>query len=132
MDRQVVSQRCEQCGIDFAVVRGSLYENAQPVGLYLVALHGHSPEGPIAHLALALRDSPQATPQAAAMDLSASDKRYGYRVVDWRQSPWRNERYLGRQLDRAAMLSGPQKGRFFHLADHLVRELPEIEAYFRS
>jgi hypothetical protein len=132
LDRQVVSRRCKECGIEFVVVRGSLYENARPVGLYLVALHGHSPHGPIAHLAVALRDPAQALPLAAAMDVHATEQQYGYRVVDWLHSPWRGEDYLGRKLDRAAMLSSSLKDRFFHMTDHLTRALPEIGAYFES
>ena len=52
LDRQVVSERCSDCEVDFTVVRGSVYDAGQPFALYLIALHGHSPEGQLAHLAL--------------------------------------------------------------------------------
>jgi hypothetical protein len=45
LDKQAVGQHCPVCGVDFTVVRGSVYDGEQPFGLYLIGLHGHSPEG---------------------------------------------------------------------------------------
>jgi hypothetical protein len=45
LDRQVVSQRCSGCDAVFTGVRGSVFDVGEGVGLYLVALHGHSPQG---------------------------------------------------------------------------------------
>src|SRR5262245_30983446 len=56
LDRQVVSQHCPDCDVDFTVVRGSVYDAGEPFGLYLIALHGHSAQGTLGHLAIAMLD----------------------------------------------------------------------------
>jgi hypothetical protein len=52
LDRQVLRQSCPGCGSEFVVVRGSVFESDRPIGLYLIALHGHTAGGRLAHLAL--------------------------------------------------------------------------------
>ena len=56
LDKQVAYQHCPECNADFPVIRGSVYDGGQGCGLYVIALHGHSPQGRLAHLAVALLD----------------------------------------------------------------------------
>jgi hypothetical protein len=132
LDRQTLAHECPDCGETFTVVRGSAYGDREPIGLYLIALHGHDPSGRLAHLAVAVldRSTSEPTPYAVAMLVSASSTQFGYSVVDWSQSPWRDEAYLGAMLDRESALSNPHKELFFHIAEHVVRELPEVQDYF--
>lgn len=53
-------------------------------------------------------------------------------VVDFENSPWINESYLGRMLSRHEVLGGSLKETFFHLADHIVSENPTINEYLAT
>jgi hypothetical protein len=132
LDKQVLSQRCPECETDFTVVRGSVYDGGQGVGLYLIALHGHSRQGRLGHLAIALleRSGGQPVPLAAAMNVIAVPEQFGFSLVEWAASPWRGEAYLGRMLAPAEVRSSPHRPTFFHIAEHVVEELPEVRAYF--
>ena len=129
LDRQVVKQRCEACGVDVTVVRGSVFDGGRPAGLYMIALHGHSPDKRLAHLAVALLGEDFGPPQAAAVDVIATPAQIGYAFVDWAESPWKGETYLGSMLDRSAVLGNPLKTTFLRAAGHIVRDVPEVEAY---
>lgn len=132
LDKQVVSQRCPECDADFSVVRGSVYDDGQPFGLYLIALHGHSPQGQLGHLAVAVLDQPPAEPRplAAAMVVISMPEQFGFSLVEWESSPWRGEAYLGQMLSPAQVRASSHRPTFFHIAEHVVEELPEVRAYF--
>ena len=132
VDKQVVTQRCDACKTEFTVVRGSVFDNGKPFGLYVVALHGHAPDGRLAHLALGLldRDHPDLPADALAVQVLATEAEFRQSVVDWRDSPWASEKYLGRMLDRPAALASPLKPLAFHVVEHVLQEVPEIQAYF--
>jgi hypothetical protein len=129
LDRQVLSKRCPGCDLDFTVVRGSIFDEPKPIGLYLIALHGHSPAGRLAHVALAIL-GPDQVPLAAALDMVERQGQFGYTAVNWSESPWKDERYLGVMLDRDAALSSPLKSVFFLVAGHIASDLPEVQRYF--
>lgn len=126
-------QRCPECGVDFTVVRGSAYDAGRRFALYLIALHGHSPTGRLGHLAVGVavdgREGERVR-RAAAIDLSENDEQFGFTFVDWEQSPWRSEAYLGEMLGRAQVLADPLRGTFLHVAEHVARDLPEVREYF--
>jgi hypothetical protein len=132
LDKQVVSQRCPECEAEFTVVRGSVYDGGQGCGLYLIALHGHTPQGPLGHMAVAVldRSGGQPVPLAAAMDVIATPEQFGFALVEWEASPWRGEAYLGRMLAPAGVRASPHRPTFFHIAEHVVKDLPEVRAYF--
>jgi hypothetical protein len=131
LDRQMLTRNCQHCAVDFVVVRGSVFDAGQPIGLYLIALHGHSAEGRLAHLALALLEHDASEPpQAFAVEVTATPKQFGYSVANWSDSPWKDEAYLGVMLDRDAALASPRKATVFHVAGHVVRDLPEVQRYF--
>jgi hypothetical protein len=87
------------------VVRGSVFDEGNPIGLYLIALHGHDVSGRLAHLAIAVIDR-SAIPShryAAAMVLRATAEQFTFSLEDWSASPWKDEKYLGEMLDRSGV-----------------------------
>jgi hypothetical protein len=67
---------------------------------------------------------------AAAILVTCTKERFGFCFVDWAQSPWAEEYYLGRQLDRGAALRSEFRCTFLHIAEHVVEDLPEAAEYF--
>jgi hypothetical protein len=132
LDKQIVAERCLECDAEFVTVRGSVYNNGNAFGLYLIALHGHSPQGRLGHLAislLAVSDGHPA-PLAAAMNVISMPEEFGYALVEWESSPWWGEEYLGQMLRPTEVRSSPHRPTFFHIAEHVVAELQEVQAYF--
>jgi hypothetical protein len=127
LDCQKTARRCE-CGVEYPVVRGSVFDGAMPVGLYLVALHGHSEHGRGAHLAIALLQ-PTGDPVAVAMRVHATPAEIQFSFVDWTDSPWRTERYLGRQWSAEEARASSLKADFVHVAEHVVRDLASVGEY---
>lgn len=131
LDCQPITQTCPECDTEFLVLRGSVFDADEPIGLYLVALHGHSPGGPIAHLAIGLRDSEDGTsdPTAVAMDVVPASGDFGFSVVDWRDSPWQTESYLGDRIDRDQALEHRRHRDFLTAAGYVAKSLPEVDEY---
>lgn len=130
LDRQVLRQTCPGCGSEFVVVRGSVFDSDQPIGLYIVALHGHTSGGRLAHLALAFVNGHSASPTAATLFIETTADHFNFTVVDWSESPWKSETYLGVMLDRDAVLGSPLRDTIFHVAGHITRDVPEVRQYF--
>lgn len=130
LDRQLVHQTCSGCASEFAAVRGSVFDSGRPIGLYLIALHGHTQGGKLAHLALAFMNEYGDSPEAAALCVEATSTDFNYTVVDWSESPWKTETYLGAMLDRHAVLGGPLQDVIFHVAAHVISDVPEVREYF--
>jgi hypothetical protein len=132
LDKQVVMQECPECEELFTVVRGSVFGDGEPTGLYLIGLHGHSPDGPLGHLAIAVldRSTGEPHPYAAAMTVIAMPGQFGFKLVDWDASPWRGETYLGDMLSPSEVRASSHRDTFFHIADHVVEDLPEVDEYF--
>jgi hypothetical protein len=131
LDQDMLEDNCHECESPFTIIRGSVYGDDQPFGLYLVALHGHSPSGKIAHLAVAVQSLDHGEPMAAAIVISATSDNYMFGFTDWVNSPWAEESYLGRQLDRKSALESDCHSMFLHIAEHIVSELPKVEEYFQ-
>ena len=70
-NKQVVSQRCPECNSDFVVGRGSVYDGGQGMVLYRIALHGHTLQVQLAHLAVAVLDRPGEQPHLVATAVDA-------------------------------------------------------------
>ena len=134
LDKQVVSRRCPECEAGFSVVRGSVFDDGRPFGLYLIALLGHSANGRLGHLAVALMQSTNGAPDplAAAMDVAATTEQFGFTLVEWASSPWQRETYLGRMLAPAEIRASMLGPAFFHVAKHVVEDLSEVRDYFAT
>jgi hypothetical protein len=69
-------------------------------------------------------------PLAVTMDVTAMPGQFEFALVEWDSSPWRQETYLGRMLTPVEARSSPHRPTFFHIAEHVVEEIPEVQAYF--
>jgi len=131
IDFQDVSNKCEHCGADFVVTRGSVYRDGVGVSIYLAALH-QCDNGEVVHLAIAVQQGKEGFDEtcAVALQLRCNDVELGFSVVDWDRSPWKDEAYLGRQISRDDLLMSDKRDTFFHIADHIVIQNPTIKKYF--
>ncbi len=132
LEKQVGKHRCGVCNVEFTVLSGSVFENKHRFGSYIVGLHGHSSEGRIAQLAVALLDrrEPEAAPIAVALEVSATPREFRMTVVDWSQSPWAEEAYLGRMLDRADVVDNHLRPVVLDMAERVLSGLSEVRSYF--
>ena len=132
LDKQVVSKMCDDCGVDFTVVRGSIYDTGEPVGLYLVALHGHNAEGkPTAHIAISILEKGliRKKPRSIALVAFGNESEIGFEVINWKDSPWQYESYLGKMINRTEALKSKQIDKYFHFAEHIAMELNEVHEF---
>ena len=125
---KTTERSCEQCHQPFPQITGAIFADGQPIGFFMLALHGHSPEGRLAHLAMAICNL-QGEAASAALVVTASGRNFRYRFLDWRDSPWSSED-LENMLDREAVLQSPFRPTFLHAAEHVVRDVPEVSQYF--
>lgn len=135
LDKQFGTQRCDECNIDFNVVRGSVYDGGEPVGLYMIALHGHSPRGRLGILAVSLfleKVGEASVPIAAAIQVVAAPRQLEFSLVEWSDSPWHGHAYLGEMLAPDEVRNHDFRPNFFHVADHAVTDLEEVRGYFEG
>jgi hypothetical protein len=132
LERQAGKQRCEVCDAEFAVLSGSVLDDGHPFGSYIVGLHGHSTEGCLAQLAVAVLDrrEPEASPIAVALEVSATPREFRMRVVDWAESPWAGETYLGKMLDKADVVDNRLRPVVLDMVNRVLSDLPEVRSYF--
>jgi hypothetical protein len=132
LDRQTVAKECSDCCVSFSVVRGSVYDAGQPVGIYLIALHGHSPDGRIAHAAVALLDRTAGEPHpvAAAILVTEMPQQFECQFVPWSESPFRDDTYLGEMLEPDVARQYPRRDLMFAIVDCMLDDLPEVQSYF--
>ena len=128
LDRQGTTETCAHCRAPIAVSRGSVYDDGLPVGLYLAGMHRCSTQ-PVAILALALLPQEGARPQAVHLRVVESAEAVEMMFLDPAESPWREHHYLGQMLAAAEARRSSLRDRFFHVADHVVRDLPELRTF---
>ncbi len=132
VERHVGTHRCERCGVEFAVVSGAIRDNDHPLGSYIVGLHGRPCEQRKAQLALAILDrrAPEVSPIAVALEVSASSRELHMTVVEWTESEWAGESYLGRMLGKAEVIHNPLRPLLLDMADRVLQAVSEARAYF--
>ena len=128
LNQQTASRICEACRHKYATVRGSVFADRVPVGLYLTALHGRAEGQPKAHLAVAILNREEQRAYAAALRLSTSADDFLFTFENWERSPFRDDSYLGEMLDRVDALRSKHKEFFLRVAEHVV-VLPQVDAY---
>jgi hypothetical protein len=84
---------------------------------------------PVAILALALLPPEGGQPQAVHLRVRESSDAVEMVFLDPGESPWRAHQYLGQMLTPAEARRSPLRDRFFHVADHVVRDLPEVRMF---
>lgn len=132
LDFQVTPSECPQCSGIHPVVRGSVYDGDTPVGIYLIYLHGYFEGGRFAQLAISIVNTVESQPRpiAVALNVVEMEEQIGFQVTDWSESKFRSEAYLGEMLDRSSALTSSHIDLFFHIAEHIVGDLPDVKAYF--
>lgn len=133
IDYQNISQNCEHCGELFEISRGSVYENAQGFSIYLAAMH-QCGRGTLVHLAIAVKEGCKDFQEtcAVAIQISPTESEFEMTVVDSIYTPWQNESYLGRMLNREEAVNSSFIDTFFQIADHIVIDNPEVNRYLNS
>ena|SRR5437660_6448373 len=128
-DRQAYFDVCDHCRESFQVVRGSVFDDGNGIALYLAAMHGC--DARVVDLAIAIREGYSGNKETSAIFMKVRPRadEVQMTVVDSTNSGWRTEDYLGRSLTRDEALTSPLRDSFFHIADHLVAEIPELRAY---
>lgn len=132
VEKHIGTQRCQRCSTEFTAVSGAILEDQRPLGSYIVGLHGHANEGRLAQMALALLDrrAPEASPIAIALEVSATPRELRMTVVDWADSVWAGETYLGRMVGRVDIVDNPLRPLLLDMADRVLRGLSEVQSYF--
>ena len=133
LDEQIVEQHCSHCGRPFTVSRGSAFDDGEPFALYLAGLHACD-GARVAHLAIAIRPGFRDNPTAEAITLRLWNEgdAFAMHVTDAMESPWKDERYLGRMLDRAEALASSLRESVFHIASHLAIEATAVARYLAA
>ena len=133
IDQQAVSRTCDHCHEAYDVSRGSVYDDGRGYAVYLVAMHKcHS--GRLVHLAIGVREGYKGFPETCAvtMQVWATESDFEMSLVDAKDSPWQDESYLGRMMNREEALSSSLIGTFFDTADHVVTDTPQVTEYLSS
>src|SRR5262245_13033455 len=125
---KVTETRCEECKESFRQITGAILGDGQPLGFFMISAHGHSSEGRLAHLAMALC-SPEGVAESAAIAITAVGKNFHFRFVDWNASPWDSED-LESKLDREAAEQSQFRPTFLQAAEHTVTDVPQVAEYF--
>ena len=130
LDHQITREFCNHCQQALTVSRGSVFEDNNPIGIYLGAMHACG-SGRLIHLAIAVRKGYKSAPETSAIALKVrpTSAEIQMSVVNADESSWKTEKYLGKLMDREEALASPLIESFFHIADHIVAEIPEVRSY---
>jgi hypothetical protein len=133
IDKQIIEQICPNCQSNFSVCRGSVYDESKPIAIYLVALHSCN-SNKLADMAIAIKNELESLEKAFAITLNiiSTEKEYQVSIIEPQDSLWYKETYLGTLLKREEAREHPLRELFFHITDHIVLEIPEINNYFED
>jgi len=133
LDQQTLFDACNHCRQQFQVIRGSVYDdNGNGIALYLAAMHGC--ESIAVDLVIAIRDGYAGASETSAIFIKVHPhaNEIQMSVVDPTDSCWRTESYLGRLLIRDEALASPLIDSVFHIADHIVMDVPGLRTYLAA
>lgn len=130
LDHQIVQKACDHCKQVFTVSRGSVYEDGEPIAIYLAALHACYSSKAV-HLVIAMRRGYRELTEntAVALRVRPAETEFQTIIMEPNQSPWQSETYLGKILTREQALASPLIELVFHIADYIVMEIPEVNEY---
>jgi hypothetical protein len=131
LDHQAAQEPCRHCGVDYKVARGCVYDDGEPVALYLAGMHGcHG--GKNVALGIGLAPEGKAEPTATTLHIWAAEDEYQMSVMEPDDSPWIGHTYLGRHKTRAEILDSDAKTKVFAIADTVIASIPAIRQYLRA
>ncbi len=130
LDHQIAREFCDHCKQTLAVSRGSVFEDDNPIGIYLAAMHACG-SGRSIDLVIAVREGYKSAPETSAIAIKVrpTSAEIQMSVVNAEESSWKTEEYLGKLMDREEALASPLIDSFFHIADHIVSQIPEVRSY---
>jgi hypothetical protein len=133
LDREIVRQTCSHCQTKFLICRGSVYDEGKPFAIYLAALHCCQP-GSLVNLVISIAKGNHSLKEntAVALNITPMESENQFRIVEPHDSPWISEKYLGRILRRKEAQASRLKYVYFHIADNIIEEIPEIKNYLNG
>lgn len=133
LDKQLVKQICPHCQEDFSACRGSVYDESKPVAIYLAAMHKCF-QGKTVHLAIGFTKGYQSLSETSSimMSIVPTEKDFEVRIIEPNDSPWKDERYLGHMMKQEEARTSSLKETLFHIVDHIVLNVQEINDYLES
>jgi len=87
--------------------------------------------GKLVDLAIAIRQGYKGASETSAIALKVrpTATEVLMNIVDPEESFWKREEYLVKLMHRKEALASPLLESFFHIADHIVKEIPEVTSY---
>jgi hypothetical protein len=131
LDRQQASDTCEHCARPIPVVRGSIYDDGRPFGLYLIGMHRCSTDA-VAIMAVALSLEDGGPPRVIHIRVDSGPDALEMRFIDPEISPWRTHRYLGAMLSAVEARVSPLRDRFLQVADRIVEDVPDVQTFLNA
>ncbi len=133
LDHEMILQVCDHCKQTVTISRGSVFEGTDGVAIYLAAMHACG-SGRLVDLAVAIREGYKHAAETAAIAIKVRPTSTEIRmnVANMEESFWKTEEYLGKLMDRQEAMASPLIETFFHIADHIVRDVPEISSYLED
>jgi hypothetical protein len=133
LDHQITFEFCDHCKQTLTISRGSVFEDNNGIAIYLAAMHACGP-GRLIDLAIAIREGYRSALETSAIAIKVrpTSTEIQMSVSEPEDSFWKNEEYLGKLMNRPEALASPLIGFFFHIADHIVADIPEVSTYLSN
>jgi|SRR5712664_3932980 len=130
LDHQITFEFCDHCQQTLTVSRGSVFEDNNAIAIYLAAMHACD-SGRLIDLAIAIREGYKSATETSAIALKGrpTSSEIQMIVANAEESFWKTEEYLGKLMDREEALASQLIEFFYHIADHIVSDIPEISSY---
>ena len=121
--------KCECCGNESLIFTRYLYENEDPVIVYLCNFtKGHIPKiiSGIISIGNWNENSKPTERVAFPFMIKMENENYHVMMAYKKDSPWRNHKYLGKILDRNESLNHELKPEAHNVLDYIVTEDQEV------
>ena len=126
-----ISLPCECCGGRSVALTRFVTEDGNAYAIYYIRYSMAHPERPALATVSIGEWSEDASPNqrnAFALELRTN----GVRVMDSKESPWKDAVLIGRTLDREEALVHPRIKDVFHIADHIYLEDEEVKRHLQQ
>jgi hypothetical protein len=124
IDHQLAQETCPCCGIQFEVSRGCAYQDGEPYGIYLAAMHGCRQRMVLLAVGLQADGDNASKTVCATLKVWCTPAQFEVSFTDPRESPWAREEYLQPLLSRQEALAHPLKSALLAVVDQIVLHNP--------
>ena len=131
-DQRTDGDPCPCCGGRTTTLTRFVYSNGDAHAVYYAAFSDNHPGQWVSALVSLGEWGEDATPDdriAFALQIREIEAEFQVSVVDAANSPWKEETFLGRILDRQEALEHPWIDEVFHITDHIVEEDEDVREY---